>query len=83
MSASVAGWGAAYAEHTPGTANSKEKLRLLRRERGPAQEPRTNQSQENCAKKSRPGFCEGPMHHDRIAGLSKIIIKSNLKSFHQ
>ena len=45
--------------------------------------PGTNQSQENCAKKSRPGFCEGPMHHDRIAGLSKIIIKSNLKSFRQ
>ena len=70
--------GAAYTGLTPGTAKSKEKLRLLRRER-----PRTNEEgQENCAK-SRPGFCEGPMHHDRIASLSKIIIKSNLKSFRQ
>ena len=33
MSASAVG--AAYTEHTPGTANSKEELRLFRTERGP------------------------------------------------
>ena len=60
--------------HARYSKQQREVATSQKRERGPAQEPRTNQSQENCAKKSRPGFCEGPMHHDRIAGLSKIII---------